>query len=73
MNTDTLSTIIDKAFEERAALDRLQGMSGASHEERALIINNTINLLMKRLQKNKSRMDKIYEGGYTRRPPAGAQ
>lgn len=59
--------------EERAALDRLQGMSGASHEERALIINNTINLLMKRLQKNKSRMDKIYEGGYTRRPPAGAQ
>lgn len=60
--------------EERAALDRLQGMSGASHEERALIINNTIKLLMKRMERNKTRMNRIYEGGYTRRPPAtGAQ
>lgn len=58
---------------ERAALDRLQGMSGASHEERALIINNAIELLMKRMEKNKTRMNRIYEGGYTRRPPAGAQ
>lgn len=58
---------------ERDALNRLSGLQTASSEERALIIQTALNLVERRLATNRTRMKRIYEGEYTRRPPAGAQ
>jgi hypothetical protein len=54
---------------ERMALDALQGMSGASKEERKIIIKQAYEAQKARLAQYKDQRKGIYEGRYTRRVP----